>query len=145
MAKKLTDDTSDNPRLGFCDFLKMEVVQLTSDSYDEFQPETFNLVMRLKCRDKQQQRYQHEIGKYGPDCRVHPGLDHTPVSCVPHPDAGPAGNATDIYTSTIRTSTAAAFTALTAALSTDIYSATCSSATADPEPGSTAKHAVTAT
>ena len=31
-----------------------EVVQLTSDSYDEFQQETFNLVMRLKRRDKQQ-------------------------------------------------------------------------------------------
>ena len=62
MAKKLTDDKPDNPRLGFCDFLKVEVVQLNNDSYDEFQQETFNLVMRLKCRDKQQQRYQHEIG-----------------------------------------------------------------------------------
>ena len=40
VAKKLTDDKADNPRLGFCDFLKMEVVQLTSDSYDKFQQET---------------------------------------------------------------------------------------------------------
>ena len=52
-------DKPDNPRLGFCDFLKVEVVQLTSDSYDEFQQETFNFLMVLKCRDKQQQRYQH--------------------------------------------------------------------------------------
>ena len=43
-----------NPRLRFCDFLKVQVVQLTSDSYDEFQPETFNLVMILKCRDNHQ-------------------------------------------------------------------------------------------
>ena len=45
LAKKLTDDKPDNPKLGLCDFLKVEVVQLTSDSYDEFQQETFNLVM----------------------------------------------------------------------------------------------------
>ena len=50
----------DNPRLEFCDFLKVEVVQLTSGSYDKFQQETFNLYMRLKHRDKQ--RYQHGIG-----------------------------------------------------------------------------------
>ena len=62
VAKKLTDDKPDNPRLGFCDFLKVEVVQLTSDLYEEFQQETFNLVMRLKRRDKQQQRCQHRIG-----------------------------------------------------------------------------------
>ena len=37
------------------------MVQLTSDSYDEFQEETFNLLMRLNRRDKQQQRYQHGI------------------------------------------------------------------------------------
>ena len=61
-VKRFGDDKPDNPRLGFCDFLKVEVVQLTSDSYDEFQQETFNLLMRLKRRDKQQQRYQHEIG-----------------------------------------------------------------------------------
>ena len=36
VAKKLSDDKPDNPRLGFCDVLKVEVVQLTSDSYDEF-------------------------------------------------------------------------------------------------------------
>ena len=48
VAKKLTDDKADNPRLEFCDFQKVEVVQLTSDSYDEFQQETFNLLMRLK-------------------------------------------------------------------------------------------------
>ena len=41
-----------------CDFQKVEVVQLTSDSYDEFQQETFNLVMRLKHRDKQQSMAQ---------------------------------------------------------------------------------------
>ena len=52
----------DNPRLGFCDFLKVEVVQLTSDSYHEFRQEIFNLLMRHKCRAKQQQRYQHRIG-----------------------------------------------------------------------------------
>ena len=51
---KFSDDKPDNPRLGFCDFLKVEVVQLTSDSYDKFQQETFNLLMRLKHRDTQQ-------------------------------------------------------------------------------------------
>ena len=60
VAKKLTDDKADNPRLGFYDFLRVEVVQLTSDSYDEFQQETFNL-MRLKRSDKQQ-RYHHGKG-----------------------------------------------------------------------------------
>ena len=59
---KKFEDKPDNPRLGFCDFLKVEVVQLTSNSYDKFQQETFNLLMRLKCRDKQQQRYQHGTG-----------------------------------------------------------------------------------
>ena len=33
---KRFEDKPDNPRLGFCDFLKVEVVQLTSDSYHEF-------------------------------------------------------------------------------------------------------------
>ena len=61
VAKKLTDDKADNPGLGFCDFLKVEVVQLTSNSYDEFQQETFNLLMRLKGSDKQQ-RYHHGMG-----------------------------------------------------------------------------------
>ena len=61
LAKKLTDDKADNPRLGFCDFLKVEVVQLTSDSYDELQQETFNLMMRLKRSDKEQ-RYHHGMG-----------------------------------------------------------------------------------
>ena len=57
VVKKLSDDKPDNPRLGFCDFIKVEVVQLTSDSYDEFQQETFNLVRDLhvgtnsKCTD----------------------------------------------------------------------------------------------
>ena len=54
VAKKWTDDKADNPWLGFCDLLKMEVVQRTSDSYDEFQQETFNLLMRFKRSDKQQ-------------------------------------------------------------------------------------------
>ena len=54
---KKFEDKLDNPRLGFHDFLKVEVVQLTGDSYDKFQQETFNLLMRLKHRDKQQQRY----------------------------------------------------------------------------------------
>ena len=58
VAKKLTDDKADNPQLGFCDFLKVEIVQLTSNSYDEFQQETFNLLMTLKRSDKQQ-RYHH--------------------------------------------------------------------------------------
>ena len=57
VVTKFGDDKPDNPRLGFCDFLKVEVVQLTSDSFDEFQQETLKLLMRLKCRDKQQQRY----------------------------------------------------------------------------------------
>ena len=56
-----TDDKADNPRLHFCDFLKVEVVQLTRDSYDEFQQETFNLLMRLKQSDNQQ-RYHHGMG-----------------------------------------------------------------------------------
>ena len=43
VTKKLTHDKPDNPRLGFCDFLKVEVVQLTSNSCDEFQQETFTL------------------------------------------------------------------------------------------------------
>ena len=59
---KKFEDKPDNPRLGFCDFLKVEVLQLTNDSYGEFQQETFNLLMRLKRRDKQQQRYQHGMG-----------------------------------------------------------------------------------
>ena len=50
VVKKFGDKKPDDPRLGFCDFLK--VVQLTSNSYDEFQQETVNLLMRLKCRDK---------------------------------------------------------------------------------------------
>ena len=43
VVKKLTYDKPDDPRLGFCDFLKVEVVQLTSNSYDEYEQETFNL------------------------------------------------------------------------------------------------------
>ena len=62
VVKKFGDKKPDDPRLGFCDFLMVEVVQLTSDSYDEFQQETFNLLMRLKLRDKQQQKYQHGMG-----------------------------------------------------------------------------------
>ena len=53
VVKKLSDEKPDDPILGFCDFLKVEVVQLTSHSYDEFKQKTFNLVMRLKHRDKQ--------------------------------------------------------------------------------------------
>ena len=49
VVKKLSDDKPDDPRLGFFDFLKVEVLQLTSDSNDEFQQETFNLV-RLNRR-----------------------------------------------------------------------------------------------
>ena len=37
VVKKFGDEKPDDPRLCFCDFLKVEVVQLTSDSYDEFQ------------------------------------------------------------------------------------------------------------
>ena len=69
----------------------------------------------------------------------------TPVPSVLHPDAGPTtAEATDIYPCTTRTSTEAAFTTFTAALQTDIYTAICTGTTADPGPGSTAKHAVTA-
>ena len=81
VVKKFIDDKPDNPRLDFCDFLKVELVQLTSDSNDEFQQETFNLLMRLKPRDKQQQRYQHE---HGPDRHLQPGLDITPLPCGPN-------------------------------------------------------------
>ena len=42
VVKKFCDDKPNNPRLGFCDFPKVEVIQLTSDSYDKFQEETFN-------------------------------------------------------------------------------------------------------
>ena len=116
------------------------MVQLTRDSYGEFQQEKFNFVMRLKRRDKQQQMYQHAIGM----SMVQPGLDLAPVSYVSHPDAGPtAADATYIYTHTTSVSTAAAFKTFTAALSTDIYSGTCTNST-DPQPGSTAKHAATA-
>ena len=61
VAKRLTDDKADNPQLGFCEFLKVDVVQLTSDSYDEFQQEMFNLLMRLKWSDKQQS-YHNRMG-----------------------------------------------------------------------------------
>ena len=77
VVKKLSDDKPDNPRLGFCGFLKVEVVQLTSDSYDEFQQETFNSVMRLTHRDKLQQMYQHNRHKYGPERYVQPSLNRT--------------------------------------------------------------------
>ena len=40
VVKKFGDEKPDDPSLGFCDFLKVEMVQLTSDSYDEFQQET---------------------------------------------------------------------------------------------------------
>ena len=36
VVKRFGDEKPDDPRLGFCDFLKVEVVQTTSDSYDEF-------------------------------------------------------------------------------------------------------------
>ena len=62
VVKKLSDDKPDNSRQGFCNFLKVEVLQVTSKSYDEFQQVTFNLVIRLRRRDKQQQMYQHPIG-----------------------------------------------------------------------------------
>ena len=62
VVKKFGEEKPGDPRLGFCDFLKVEVVQLISDSYDEFQQKTSNLLMRLKRRDKQQQKYQHGIG-----------------------------------------------------------------------------------
>ena len=61
VVKKLGDDKSENPRLRFCDFLKAQVVQLTSDLYNKFQQEAFNLVMRLKRKDKQQQILQQAI------------------------------------------------------------------------------------
>ena len=76
--------------------------------------------------------------KHGPDCHLQPGLDVTPLPCVSHTDAGTtSADATDFYTRTART--------FTAALSTDIYSAICTSSAADPWTGYTAKHAATAT
>ena len=41
VVKKFSDDKLEYPRLGFCDFLKVEVVQLTSNSCDEFQHSTY--------------------------------------------------------------------------------------------------------
>ena len=37
VVKKLSDDKPDNPRMGFCDFLKVEVVQLTRVSTRDIQ------------------------------------------------------------------------------------------------------------
>ena len=131
VTKKVTDNKADNPLHGFCDFLKVEVVQLTSDSYNEFQQDTFNLLMRLKWSDKQQ-RYRHGMGKS--TAAYSQASNQYPLS---HPDAGPiAADAADIYTGSTRTATAAAFTTFTAVLPTDIYTATCTGATAVP------KHAV---
>ena len=67
--------------LGFSDFPKVEVVQLTSDSYDQFQQETFNLLMRLKRSDKQQ-RYHHGMGTSIAGCQTSTQC-HTP-RCRPH-------------------------------------------------------------
>ena len=53
VVNKFSDDKPDNPRLGYCDFLKVEVVQLTSDSYKEFQQETFNLVNKSEIMNEQ--------------------------------------------------------------------------------------------
>ena len=53
MVNKFSDDKPDNPRLGYCDFLKVEVVQLTSDSYKEFQQETFNLLNKSEIMNEQ--------------------------------------------------------------------------------------------
>ena len=135
VVKKLSDDKPDNPRPGFYDFLNVEVVQLTSDSYDKFEQETFNLVMRFKCKDKQQQILQHDIGQYGLDRPVQPAVDFTPVSYCSHANTGlTAADATDIHTHTTTMSTAA----FTAAVLTDIYSGSGISLTADPWTGSTA-------
>ena len=145
MVKKLSDDKPDDPRLGFCDFLKVEVVQLTSDLYDEFQQETFNLVMRLKHSDKQQQRYRHVISTNMAQTATYSQASTShqyPLSQTQMQT--PQQQMQHIFTHVTSTSTAAAFTTFTAALSTDIYPATCTSSTADPRPGSTAEHAVTA-
>ena len=139
VVKKLSDDKPDDPRLSFYDFLKVDVVQLTSISYDKFQQETFNLAMRLKHRDKQQQRYQHGI-----DTSMAQTAMYRQASTL-HPDASPTtADATDIYTHATGTSTVAMITTFTAALSTDFNSDTWTSSTADPWPSSTAKHAATA-
>ena len=55
VVKKLSDCKPDDPRLGFCGFLKVEVVQQVTRTM------SFNLVIRIKRRNKQQQRYQHTI------------------------------------------------------------------------------------
>ena len=41
---KKFEDKPDNPRLGFCDFLKVEVVQLTSNSYDKISTRDIQLI-----------------------------------------------------------------------------------------------------
>ena len=103
VVKKFSDGKPDNPRLGFCDFLKVEVVQLTSDSYDEFQQETCNLLMRLKRRDKQQKRYQHRIST-----SMALTVTYSQASTSHHyPTAPTSADTTDIYTHTARTATAA--------------------------------------
>ena len=74
----------DNPRLGFCDFLKVEVVQLTSDWYDQFQQETFNLVMRLKRRTSSSKctNTQARVWPRQP-CTARP-QPHTRILCLTH-------------------------------------------------------------
>ena len=122
VVKKFGDEKPDDPRLGFCDFLKVEVVQLTSDSYDEFQQETFNLLMRLEqAAAKVPTRDGH---KHDADRHLQPSLDVTPLPSVSHTDAGTtATDVTDFYTCNARavTSAATAFraaaTAFTAAIS----------------------------
>ena len=68
--------------------------------------------MRLKCRDKQQQKYQHGVGM---SMVQRPSLNITPLSSVSHTDAGTtSADATDFYTCNRRT-VAAAYTLFTAA------------------------------
>ena len=137
---KKFEDKPDNPRLGFCDFLKVEVVQLTSDSYDEFQQETFNLLMRLKCRDKQQQRYQQGMGTRMAQTVTYSQASTSHLYPVPPSDTQmqtPHQQMQQTFTHCFCT---AAITVVIAALSTDIHTAACTSSAADPRTRSTAKH-----
>ena len=86
VVKTFSDDKPDNPRLGFCNFLKVDLVQLTSDSYDMFQQETyaFNLLMRLKRMDKQQS-YNTESARAWPrPSRTARPRCHTISLCLTH-------------------------------------------------------------
>ena len=127
VVKKFCDEKPDDPRLGFCDFLKVEVVQLTSDSYDEFQQETFKLLMRLKHRDKQQQRFQHGMGTSMAQTVTYSQASMSHHHPVPHTQMHQISRCNRIYTCNTRAAAAAA-TVFTAAAIT--YTSCTAAATA---------------